>query len=219
MKHVLYLLLLFSVTLFMSCGSSQNITSFWVNPENSPDKRYTGVFIMAIAADKGAQTVVETDLAEMVKAKGLKAVRSVDVFISSFTKENKPTKEQVMAKVTESGCDAVFTAALVDVKSEQRYVPGTTTYGYAPYPAYGYYGSYYSYYDYSYAAASTPGYYTTDKTYFIEANFYDGASGQIRWSMQSTAYNPSSLDSFSKGYCRLLGDELEKQNAKRTGTK
>jgi len=222
MKNVLSLVLLASLTLLMSCGTSQEVTSFWKNPDTPQGKSYTSVFIMAITPDRAARNVVETDIAAAVTAKGFKATRSIDVFPSSFTKDNVPSKEEMLAKIKELNCDVVFTVSLLDTKSEQRYVPGTTTYGtvgyggmgYAPYPSYGYYGSYYGYASYSYPVVSTPGYYTTDKTYFIEGNAYDAETGKIGWSMQSTAYNPSSLGSFSKGYAQLLVSELAKQKAK-----
>jgi hypothetical protein len=222
MKNVLSLVLLASLALVMSCGTSQDVISFWKSPDLPQGKSYTSVFIMAITADRAARTVVETDLAAAVTGKGLKATRSIDVFQTNFTKDNIPSKEALFAKIKELNCDAVFTVALLDTKSETRYVPGTTTYatagyggvGYAPYPAYGYYGNYYSYASYSVPVVSTPGYYTTDKTYFIEGNMYEAETGKIGWSMQSTAYNPSSLSSFSKGYTQLLVNELAKQKGK-----
>jgi hypothetical protein len=221
-KHILLLVFLFSATFLMSCGTSQEVISFWQNPENPLGKPYTNVFVMAITADRAAQLVVESDIVAAAKSKGIKAVRSMDVLAPTLTKAT-PSKEEVEAKIRDSGCDGVFTVSLLDVKSQQRYVEGTTTYAggayaYSPYPHYGYYGSYYSYYSYSYPIASTPGYYTTDKTYFIEANMYDAGTEQIRWSMQSSAYNPSSLNSFSKEYTHLLIEELTKQNAKVTKT-
>lgn len=223
MKHILLLVLLFSAIFLMSCGTSQEVISFWQNPENPLGKPYTNVFVMAITDDRAAQTVVESDIVAAAKSKGIKAVRSIDLLTPTLTKTTH-SKEAIAAKIKESGCDGVFTVSLLDVKSDQRYVEGTTTYAggayaYSPYPHYGYYGSYYSYYSYSYPVASTPGYYTTDKTYFIETNMYDAETEKIRWSMQSTAYNPSSLNSFSKEYTHLLVQELTTQNAKATKSK
>jgi len=225
MKSALLFVLLASLVAVMSCATSQTVTNFWKSPDTPQGKSYTSVFIMAITPDMATRNVVESDLAAAAMSKGFKATRSVDVFPSSFTKDNVPSKEEMLGKIRELKCDAVFTVSLLDMKSEQRYVPGTTTYatttaygGYAPYPYHGYYGSYYSYASYSYPVVSTPGYYTTDKTYFIEGNMYDAETEQIRWSMQSTAYNPSSLNSFSKGYAQLLIGELEKQNGGKIGT-
>lgn len=225
MKNVLSLVLLASLALVMSCATSQTVTNFWKSPDTPQGTSYASVFIMAITPDRAARSVVESDLAAAATSKGIKATRSVDVFPSSFTQDNVPSKEEMLGKIRELNCAAVFTVSLLDMKSEQRYVPGTTYTtpeyggaGYAPYPHNSYYGSYYNYASYSYTTVSTPGYYTTDKTYFIEGNLYDAETEQIRWSMQSTAYNPSSLSSFSKEYAQLLIGELEKQNGGKIGT-
>jgi hypothetical protein len=202
--------------MLMSCGASQEVTSFWRNPEMKTTKPYTKVFISALTADRGARNVVESDLATVAKERGVEAVKSIDVFPNLTSKKDMPSEEAILAKIREMNCDAIFTLSLLDVKSEQRYVPGTTTYaaGYAPYPSYGYYGGFYGYYSYNYNVISEPGYYTTDKTYFIEANLYDAASGKIVFSMQSTALNPSSIDDFSKEYTWLLGDKLKAEAPK-----
>jgi hypothetical protein len=203
-----------SMTL-ISCGASQEVTSFWRNPEVNVEKPYTKVFISALTADRGARNVLESDLSTVATGRGLQAVKSIDVFPVA-TKQDLPSEEAIIGKIKELGCDGIFTLSLLDVKAEQRYVPGTTTYaaGYAPYPSYGYYGGFYGYYSYNYNVISEPGYYTTDKTYFIEANFYDVATGKIVYSMQSTALNPSSLDEFSKEYAWLLGDKLNEVKPK-----
>jgi hypothetical protein len=218
MKNTVLTLLAVCVSFaLMSCGASQEVTSFWKNPEMTPVKTpYAKVFIAALTGDRGARNVIETDVASVASQRGFKSAKSIDVFPNITSKKDMPPEDAIMAKIKELGCDAIFTLSLLDVKSEQRYVPGTTTYGagYAPYPAYGYYGGFYGYYSTSYNVISEPGYYTTDHTYFIEANFYDAATGKIVFSMQSTAYNPTDLASFSKEYAWLLGDELNKQQPK-----
>ena len=65
---------------------------------------------------------------------------------------------------------------------------------------YGMYGSYYGYYNHYYPQVYSPGYYSTDKTYYIESNFYDLELDQLLWSIQSEAYNPTSLESWFKKY-------------------
>ncbi len=106
-----------------------------------------------------------------------------------------------------TGCDAVFVIAVLDVQSVETYNPGS-----AYYPmSYGMYGSYYGYYNHYYPQVYSPGYYSTDKTYYIETNFYDVASDQLLFSIQSEAYNPSSLDSWFKEYSYNLIKELKSE--------
>ncbi|HMK38697.1 MAG TPA: hypothetical protein VK569_05100, partial [Bacteroidota bacterium] len=205
--------------LIMSCAPSQSVVSFWKNPDSTLVKKYSSVFIIAVTADRGARNIVEGDLAAAAEARGMKAIRSIDASPESFSNDKLPSKEEMFAKIKELKCEAVFTVSLLDTKSSQRYIPGTTMYGvagygsagYAPYPVYGYYGNYSAYVTYAYPVATTPGYYAEDKTYFIEGNLFDAESGKIRWSMQSTAYNPKTLYDFSKEYTQLLASELAKQ--------
>jgi hypothetical protein len=212
MKKILVASFFLSLILLMSCGTSQRVTSVWTNPGRSSTQRYTSVFILAITQDRGARTIVETDLAGVAAARGLRATRSVEVFPISLKNDTAPTKEELMAKIQVLGCDAIFTVSLINVKSEQRYVPGANTY--APYAHYSYYGGFGGYYGYMQPVVYTPGYYTTDKTYFLEGNLFDTATGEIQLSMQSTACNPSDLEGFSKGYAQLLVDELQRLEKK-----
>jgi hypothetical protein len=101
-----------------------------------------------------------------------------------------------------------MTVALVDKTSETRYVPGTATY--MPYGSYGYgWGGYYGYGMSTY----NPGYYTTDKTYFVESHIFDVESEKMIWSAQSEAYNPSSISKFSRDYTTVLADRISKDLA------
>ncbi len=216
MKRMLWILCLVSSTAFMSCGTSQEVINFWRNPKAPQGKKYGSVFIMAIAADRGARYIAENDLANIAQENGLKAVRSIDVLQHSTAKDSLPSKEELQKVVQESKCEAVFTVSLLDAKSVQRYVPGTATYpgayGYSPVASYSYYGNYSTYVAYSYPMVSTPGYYATDKTFFLEGNLYDAETGEIRWSMQSAVYNPADFKTTSKEYSELLIKELRKQN-------
>lgn len=206
MKHAYYLLTLLTVMALSSCSPSIKITGNWMNPDMMGKGKYKKVFLFAIGSDMGAKQTVENAQAKAAAAEGIMTVKSTETFGPNFL-ANRPTKEDVIAKIKETGCDAVFTSALVDVQSETRYVPGTTTY--APY--YGYYGSFGGYYGSMGAYMYEPGYYTEDKTYFIESNLYDMASGEIVWSVQSEAYNPSNIDNFARTYSAVLMDKLKKE--------
>jgi hypothetical protein len=54
-----------------------------------------------------------------------------------------------------------------------------------------------------------PGYYVMDQTYYVESNFYDIASGQLLYSVQSAAFNPSSLETWFKEYSRMLINQMK----------
>jgi len=199
----------------ISCGPSQKITSSWINPELKERPGYKKIFILALAQNPGYKATIEQDLAYAATARKLQVVKSSEFFQPNFTAAGSSTpvdKEVILTKVREAGCDVIMTIALVDKKSETHYVPGTTAY--SPYMGYGggygavgfggYYGAAYS------SMYSTPGYYTEDKTYFMQANMFDAASEKMIWSAQSEAYDPSKISTFSRDYSDLLVERLNR---------
>ena len=74
---------------------------------------------------------------------------------------------------------------LADVEKETSYVPGTNT---------GFYGGYGRYYGYGANFYSTPGYYTTDKNYFIETTVYSVDPDKLLWTGTTKTVNPQKID-------------------------
>jgi hypothetical protein len=89
----------------------------------------------------------------------------------------------------------------------ESYNPGTV---YAP-VNYGYYGSFYGYYNYYYPVVYSPGYYSVDKTFYLECNLYDLAADKLLWSIQSEARNPKDLHSWFKAYANMLISHLKQK--------
>ncbi len=204
-SKLLYALLL--ATVFSGCGPSQRITTSWINPEAKTKGPYKSTFVMVLAQSQAASFDVEDRLAKTINSRGNKAIRSSDVFPPQLSLSENFTREQLAEAIKRTGCDAVFIVAVLDVLTVETYNPGT-----AYYPMnYGMYGSYYGYYNHYYPQVYSPGYYSSDKTYYIESNFYDVASDQLLWSIQSEAYNPSSLESWFKKYSYQLINELKKE--------
>jgi hypothetical protein len=202
MKTLKSLIVIVMAGLLISCGTSQRVINSWVNKDFVKTKKYNKIFVIALTQNQTARNIVESDLRKSIEGLGLQVVTSSTVFPAVFTKDTAPTKEQIISKVKEFNCDLVFTVSLLDSKTETRYVPGTITY--APYPTYAYYGGFGPYYNYYSPTVYSPGYYTTDKTYYIEANLFDSDSGSILWSVQSETYNPSSLKEFSSSYSKMI---------------
>jgi len=209
MKYLKYIYVLALAVVFISCSSSQKVLSSWVNKEELKGQKYSKVFIMALTQNQSSRTIVEFDLASTLKEHGYETVKSIDALAGSFKNSSTPTEADVLAKVREQNCDLIFTVSLLDSKSETRYVPGTTSYYYAPYPTYGYYGGFGSYYGHYGPAVYSPGYYTTDKSYYLEGNLFDVATEKILWSIQTVTYNPDGIKQFSASYCKLLVDQAQ----------
>lgn len=205
MRTINYVFILAVVLVFISCGSSQKVLSSWVNKEELKGKKYSKVFIAVLTQSASSKTILEYDLAATLNEQGYQTVKSTDALSGSFRDNPNLTKDDVLAKVRETNCDVILTVTLLDSKTETRYVPGTSVYAYyAPYPAYGYYGGFGTYFGYYAPAIYSSGYYTTDKTYFLESNLFDAATEKILWSVQSSTYNPDNIKEFSSRYCKLL---------------
>ena len=204
LKQLFMLLIPF---VFSGCGPSQQITASWINPEAGSREPYKSIFVMVLSQNTGNSFSVEDRMAELLASRGQKAVVSSSVFPPSFTNSEELTREEMAEAIKRTGCDAVFVLAVLDVKTVESYQPGR-----AYYPmSYGPYGSYYGYYHYYSPMVYSPGYYSTDKTYYIETNFYDLEEDKLLWSIQSEAYNPSSIDSWFDQYSYDLLKELRKE--------
>jgi len=155
-----------------------------------------------------AQINLENDLASAAAAKGVLTVKSIDAFGPILTLDKLPKKEVLLKAIRDLGCDNIFTVAVVDQQSETHYTESSSSSVYVPYSGYGYYYS--GYYAWS-PNLYSPGYYTTDKTYFIESNLFDANSEKMLVSMQSKVVNPPDIVKASKQYTQMLVTELQAQ--------
>jgi hypothetical protein len=191
-----------------ACGPGQQITNSWIHPDAGERGPYNQVFVIVLARDKETSYSVEDLLARTIASRGQKFVLSTAVFPPNLGISEDFTRDQMAEAIRRTGCDAVLMLATLDVKSVETYHPGGTyNYGYP-----GYYGSYYGYYRHYYPQVYSPGYYSTDRTYYIETNFYDVEKDEHLWLIQSEAYNPESLDSWFDTYMDQLLKELEREN-------
>ena len=101
-----------------------------------------------------------------------------------------------------------FLRQLLLMRNPKPYVPGSYSGGFVPYAGYGYYYS--GYYAYS-PVFYSPGYYETDKTYFIESNLFNATTEKLLISMQSKVVNPPTAMKASKQYTQMLVTELQAQ--------
>ena len=218
MKKNSLLNLLVLLVLFFSCGPpAQRITTSWVNPDR-PQKKYTTVFVAALIQNNGVKYALEADLGAAAKARGFNVVKGHELFPPNFNQDNMRDREVVKKLIRDKGCDVILSVAVIHQKSETRYVSGTSYspyIGYGPYGSYGMYGAgFYGYYHYWEPTLYSPGYYTTDQTYFIEANAYDVETEKLIWSVQSKAENPEGIERSSKEYTELLFAQFDKERKK-----
>lgn len=201
------LLLIGMVFIFQSCATETNITGSWKNTE-AKTNQINSVLVTALTEKANVRQTVEDDLAKGLREKGYKASRSIDVMPPKFTQNKELDKEELLEKIKKTNIDAILTVALLDKDTETRYVPGT--YGYTPVTRFGYYGRFLGYYNTWYPTVYSPGYYSEDKIYFIEANLYDAKTEELLWSAQSETYNPDNLRDFSKNFANVVIAKMEK---------
>jgi hypothetical protein len=202
-------LMLIVLTLFAACSQQVVTTGFWANKEIKKDPTQK-IYIISLGQQVMNNAIVENDFYTEANRRGIKTVKNV-LISPKLLSTQVVSKEEIMKNVTEQGCDAIFTIALVDVQDNSRYVPGNVSVGmsYNPGMYNGYYNNFYGYYNNYYAVTSTPGYYVNEKTYFIECNLFDVKSEQLLFSIQSKTTNPTDIESVSKAYVREIFKKLE----------
>lgn len=194
--------------------STMEVIASWVNKPtiDSLKKVNAGhvnsAFIVALTHNMDVRSTLERDLAAEATANGIKPVQSLSV-LTPVTGVPDSVLIQAFTRVVEkSGCNALLIVSLLDSRSETKYVPGSS-YTYDPFLSYGYYGYYPTYYASTYNTISSPGYYVTDNTYYLESNLYDVASRKILFSIQSKAVNPSDIEEAGKKFSKTLIAEIK----------
>ena len=179
MKNLLLSLLV--ICTIYSCGPSTKIEKSWVEPgaRVAPDPQ-NKVMVIALVKDETSRRVIEDELVKRIKTP---AVASYQFLTTEMIKA--ASDEALNNMITKEKFTHILLMRLADVEKETSYVPGTTT---------GYYGGYGMYYGYGAAMYSTPGYYTTDKNYFIETTIYSVSPNKLLWTGTTKTVNPSKLN-------------------------
>ncbi len=206
MKRVCVLFIITIAMIFAACSATKETAGVWVNKEKIQGKSYDNFFITVMTADIEARVKLENELAAIVTSRGHKAIKSYEVLPADLKDPKPPAVDDLIAKIKASDCDAVFVASLLDKNDDIRYIPGGTHYTMRS--DYSWAGSFYGYYYHYYTTVSTPGYYSSDKTFFMQSNLFDKASQELMFSVQSEIFNPSSLASFSRTYTSTLMKQL-----------
>jgi len=179
MKNLILSLLV--ICTICSCGPSTKIEKSWVEPgaRVAPDPQ-NKVMVIALVKDETSRRVIEDELVKRIKAP---SVASYQFLTTEMIKA--ASDEALNNMITKEKFTHILLMRLADIEKETSYVPGTTT---------GYYGGYGMYYGYGAAMYSTPGYYTTDKNYFIETTIYSVSPNKLLWTGTTKTVNPSKVN-------------------------
>ena len=147
--------------------------------------------VVAMVKDETSRRVIEDHLTKRI---GNGAV-------SSYTIMPSGNEDALKQKVTEGNFTHVLLMRLADIEKETSYVPGTTT---------GYYGGYGRYYGYGYGMYSTPGYYTTDKNYFVETTVYSVSPDKLLWTATTKTVNPGKIEKTVNEIADIVSEKMKK---------
>jgi hypothetical protein len=199
---------LIAIFLLVACKPTSNITSYYVNKEVTPKASYQTIFVFMISPDNKVKLNVENRMEKLLNSRGKKVVKSSDLFPQTESGLARLSVDQNVGKIKEAGCDAILTITGVAEASNESYNPGTA---YVPTTGgFGYYSGYYGYYSYYAPMVSTPGFYSADKTYYMETNFYDLESDKLLWAIKSASYNPGSFEIWFQDYSGTILSQLKK---------
>lgn len=101
-----------------------------------------------------------------------------------------------------SGYDGIVIMRLAKVEQDKRYVPGT-------YPTY--YGTWWGYYRYAWPMYYDPGYYTTDKTYYVEVNVYSEKKEGLIWSGITSTMNPTNSNDLFSSVIKAVNKRMKQE--------
>ena len=207
MRKIHLILFVFIVSL-ISCDLSSQLSGVWMNQEKFQQKQYNKIYIIAQTSELPARQSIEDALANFAIKKGFQVVKSIEVMPPSINDTSLPTREAIVNSVKASGCDAAFVITLLKKEESVRYIPGVTVY--SPMPYYSWNGRFVRYYDHWRPTVAGPGYFTKDRTYFLESNLYDVATEELMLSVQSDLFNPPSLNSFTQSFVKDLVRKMQR---------
>lgn len=187
----------FIAAAIVGCGPSTQIVKTWQEPNVTLDRsKANKVLVVAMVKDETSRRVIED---ELVKRIGANATASYGFINSDMLKEANGDK--FMEKLKQDKYNYVLLMRLADVEKETSYVPGTTT---------GYYGGYGRFYGYGAGMYSTPGYYTTDKNYFIETTVYSVDPDKLLWTGTTKTVNPSKIEKTVNEIADVVSEKMTK---------
>lgn len=204
MKQLLKLAVLF-LFLLPGCSSSR-ITSSWKSDRTQP-QTFKKIIVLGLIRenDRHLRESMEQQLVTGLRNLGYDATCSCDEY-NTKAFENL-TEEQALAKLKNSGVDAVMTIVLLDKTRERYYVPGRVQY--TPYRMY--YNRFWGYSRTMYGRIYSEGYYTEDTKYFWESNLYALNENELIYSAQSQSFDPASSEKMGEEHAVMLTRDMLKK--------
>jgi hypothetical protein len=202
-KSISIALLLIAV----GCATTK-ITTSWKAKDAVPQK-YNKIMVLGLirTADRTIQEKMENHMVGDLKNLGYNAVSSLQEYGPKAF--DKMDEEAALAKLKNSGVDAVITIVLLNKEREKSYVPGHIYY-YSPYGYY--YNNFWGYRTALYHRIYEPGYYVVNTRYFWESNLYDMSTQKLIYSVQTQSFDPANSESLAHEYGQMIIKNMVQQN-------
>jgi hypothetical protein len=141
------------------------------------------MLVVAALKDESSRRIAEDKIVAAI-------TKVVAVQSYSYLQPTDTDQNLIEEKLKKDGFDGVILMRLVNVDKSVSYTPGT---------AYG------GWYGYRYAS---PGYYSEDKTFYVETNFYSFEQKKLLWSGTTSTLNPTQLDQTIDDIIKAIRTEL-----------
>ncbi|MFI5152577.1 MAG: hypothetical protein ACHQET_04540 [Chitinophagales bacterium] len=185
------------LTLLMACGPSTKIVNSWRDPAVIVDTASLHKFVVAaLLRSESARRRAEDKMAALNPGKAVQAYQVLG------TTELKESDDFYANKLKGEHYDGIVIMRLVKVDKDTRYVPGA-------YPTY--YGSWRGYYGAAWGGYYDPGYYTTDRSYYVEVNVYSILRDKLVWSGITSTINPVSGDELFDGVIKAVTSKMKEE--------
>jgi hypothetical protein len=186
MKRNLFFCLVIAGLLW-GCSPATVITKSWMDPSLSQGtyKPFTKILVIARVKDATSNRIAEDKIVKQLK---YPAVQSY-----TYLQPGDSVQAVVDARVKKDGFDGLIVMKLTDINKTIDYQPGTS------------YGGWYGY------RYNSPGYLSTDQTFYVETTIYSIATGKMMWSCTTSTLNPTSLDQTLDEIIVAIRTELTKK--------
>jgi len=189
------------IVLMLACSPATKLVNTWVDPALTSEtvKPFKNVLVIARIKDETSNRVAEDKIVAKLK---MPASPSYAFLLPSDTNAVAVDK-----KLKEKGFDGLIAMRLTEVNETLNYQQGS-----GGYYGGGYYGGYYGgrpggYYGYY----GTPGYYTQDKTFYVETSIFSLEMGKMMWSGTTATMNPTQLDTTLDEIINAIRADLTKR--------
>jgi hypothetical protein len=194
MVKTIFILIIFDLTILISCSSPTQLTNMYVNSEYETEG-FKKVLILGMATKTWEKKVYENEYITQFKKHNIEAIPAWRV----LPEGEELTKETFQIYFKDENIDAVLVARATGMSTKETMYGGGTSY-----VAAGFYGFYIS----TSPIYRVPGYLAEEKIIYMETTVYETSEGKLVWSATSKSYEPKSTGEVIKTVSRNVVDEL-----------